>query len=52
MSEVAKDQQTDPLSMLDRLQQVIQALAQNNPEQVVHFKSALLLLSSSNGISS
>lgn len=50
LSEVAKNQQTDPLEVLDQLVSFIENLAQQDPKQATEFKTAVMLLASPSSI--
>ncbi|MDA3440876.1 DUF2345 domain-containing protein, partial [Acinetobacter bereziniae] len=50
LSEVAKNQQTDPLEVLERIQGFINTLAQQDPKKADAFKSAVMMLASPNSI--
>ncbi|TCM70912.1 type VI secretion system secreted protein VgrG [Acinetobacter calcoaceticus] len=50
LSEVAKNQQTDPLEVLDKLKGFIDQIEQENEAKAKSFKQALMLLSAPNSI--
>ncbi|MCX5467124.1 type VI secretion system Vgr family protein [Acinetobacter nematophilus] len=50
LSEVAKNQQTDPLEVLENIKSFIETLAQQDPKKVDAFKSAVMILTSPNSI--
>ncbi|NHB58776.1 type VI secretion system tip protein VgrG [Acinetobacter sp. 194] len=50
LSEVAKNQQTDPLEVLENLQGFIDTLAKEDQEKADAFKSAVMLLAAPNSI--
>ncbi|NHB58641.1 type VI secretion system tip protein VgrG [Acinetobacter sp. 194] len=50
LSEVAKNQQTDPLQVLENLQGFIDTLAKEDQEKADAFKSAVMLLAAPNSI--
>ena len=50
LSEVAKNQQTDPLEVLERIKGFINTLAQQDPKKADAFKSAVMMLASPNSI--
>ncbi|MFW1800688.1 type VI secretion system Vgr family protein [Acinetobacter nematophilus] len=50
LSEVAKNQQTDPLEVLERIQGFINTLAQQDPKKAAAFKSAVMMLALPNSI--
>ncbi|WP_353167809.1 type VI secretion system Vgr family protein [Acinetobacter sp.] len=50
LSEVAKNQQTDPLEMLDGLKQFIEQIEQESETKAKVFKQALMILTSPNSI--
>ncbi|TCM67548.1 Rhs element Vgr protein [Acinetobacter calcoaceticus] len=50
LSEVAKNQQTDPLEALDQLQGFIKTLEQTDPKKAAEFKSAIMLLAAPHSI--
>ncbi|MBJ8477718.1 DUF2345 domain-containing protein, partial [Acinetobacter bereziniae] len=50
LSEVAKNQQTDPLEVLERIKEFINTLAQQDPKKADAFKSAVMMLASPNSI--
>jgi type VI secretion system secreted protein VgrG len=50
LSEVAKNQQTDPLEVLDNIKGFIDTLAQQDPKKADEFKSAVMMLASPNSI--
>ena len=50
LSEVAKNQQTDPLEMLDGLKQFIEQIEQESEAKAKAFKQALMILTSPNSI--
>ncbi len=50
LSEVAKNQQTDPLEVLDNIKGFIDVLAQQDPKKADEFKSAVMMLASPNSI--
>ena len=50
LSEVAKNQQTDPLEVLDNIQGFIENLAKEDQAKADAFKSAVMLLASPNSI--
>jgi len=50
LSEVAKNQQTDPLEMLDGLKQFIEQIEQESETKAKAFKQALMILTSPNSI--
>ncbi|MDR9777725.1 DUF2345 domain-containing protein, partial [Rhizobium hidalgonense] len=50
LSNMAKKQNTDPLDVLENLQNFIEQLQQQSPEKVAEFKSAIMLLTSPESI--
>uniref|UniRef100_UPI0014444E52 DUF2345 domain-containing protein n=2 Tax=Acinetobacter indicus TaxID=756892 RepID=UPI0014444E52 len=50
LSEVAKNQQTDPLEVLENLQSFIETLANDDPAKADAFKSAIMVLAAPNSI--
>ncbi|MFW1643250.1 type VI secretion system Vgr family protein [Acinetobacter guillouiae] len=50
LSEVAKNQQTDPLEVLDNIKGFIDILTQQDPKKADEFKSAVMMLASPNSI--
>ncbi|WP_213069767.1 type VI secretion system Vgr family protein [Acinetobacter pittii] len=50
LSEVAKNQQTDPLDMLENIQTFLEALKQEDPKKAAEFQSAVMLLASPKSI--
>ncbi|MDI7717724.1 type VI secretion system Vgr family protein [Acinetobacter baumannii] len=50
LSEVAKNQQTDPLDMLENIQTFLEVLKQEDPKKAAEFQSAVLLLASPKSI--
>ena len=50
LSEVAKNQQTDPLEVLDNLKQFIEQIEQESETKAKAFKQALMILTSPNSI--
>ncbi|MDO7195706.1 DUF2345 domain-containing protein, partial [Acinetobacter nosocomialis] len=50
LSEVAKNQQTDPLDMLENIQAFLEVLKQEDPKKAAEFQSAVMLLASPNSI--
>ena len=50
LSEVAKNQQTDPLEILDNLKQFIEQIEQESETKAKAFKQALMILTSPNSI--
>lgn len=50
LSEVAKNQQTDPLEVLDHLKQFIDQLSVKDSKKAAAFKSAVMLLTAPNSI--
>ena len=50
LSEVAKNQQTDPLEVLERIKGFINILDQQDPKKANAFKSAVMMLASPNSI--
>ncbi|WP_353163245.1 type VI secretion system Vgr family protein [Acinetobacter guillouiae] len=50
LSEVAKNQQTDPLEVLERIKGFINTLNQQDPKKANAFKSAVMMLASPNSI--
>jgi type VI secretion system secreted protein VgrG len=50
LSEVAKNQQTDPLEVLERIKGFINTLDQQDPKKANAFKSAVMMLASPNSI--
>ncbi|HCA5143822.1 type VI secretion system Vgr family protein [Acinetobacter baumannii] len=50
LSEVAKNQQTDPLDMLENIQTFLEVLKQEDPKKAAEFQSAVMLLASPNSI--
>ncbi|WP_287911811.1 type VI secretion system Vgr family protein [Acinetobacter sp.] len=50
LSEVAKNQQTDPLDMLDGLKQFIEQIEQESETKAKAFKQAIMILTSPNSI--
>ncbi|TCM64442.1 type VI secretion system secreted protein VgrG [Acinetobacter calcoaceticus] len=50
LSEVAKNQHTDPLDVLDQLQGFIETLQQTEPQKAAAFKSAMMLLAAPDSI--
>lgn len=50
LSEVAKNQQTDPLEILDNLKQFIQQIEQESETKAKAFKQAIMVLASPNSI--
>ncbi|RLL38723.1 type VI secretion system tip protein VgrG [Acinetobacter cumulans] len=50
LSEVAKNQQTDPLEVLDNIKGFIDSLSKTDPKQADAFKTAVMVLASPNSI--
>ncbi|WP_373357685.1 type VI secretion system Vgr family protein [Acinetobacter lactucae] len=50
LSEVAKNQQTDPLDMLENIQNFLEILKQEDPKKAAEFQSAVMLLASPKSI--
>ncbi|MND69339.1 Phage-related baseplate assembly protein [compost metagenome] len=50
LSEVAKNQQTDPLDVLENIQAFIEVLQQEDPKKAAEFQSAVMLLASPKSI--
>ncbi|MBI1448215.1 DUF2345 domain-containing protein [Acinetobacter sp. AC1-2] len=50
LSDVAKNQQTDPLDVLENIQSFIEVLQQEDPKKAVEFLSAVMLLASPKSI--
>jgi type VI secretion system secreted protein VgrG len=50
LSEVAKNQQTDPLEVLDNIKGFIDILTHQDPKKADEFKSAVMMLASPNSI--
>ena len=50
LSEVAKNQQTDPLEVLENIQSYIEVLKKEDEQKAEAFKSAIMLLASPNSI--
>ena len=50
LSEVAKNQQTDPLEVLDNIKGFVDILTQQDPKKADEFKSAVMMLASPNSI--
>ena len=50
LSEVAKNQQTDPLEVLENIQSFIQTLEKEDPNKADEFKAAIMVLTSPNSI--
>lgn len=50
LSDVAKNQQTDPLEVLESLQAFIEVLSQDDQQKTAEFKSAIMVLASPNSI--
>ena len=50
LSEVAKNQQTDPLEVLENIKGFIDTLAKDDPKKADAFKSAVMVLASPNSI--
>ncbi|WP_288390001.1 DUF2345 domain-containing protein, partial [uncultured Acinetobacter sp.] len=50
LSEVAKNQQTDPLEVLDNLKQFLEQIEQQDQNKAAAFKQALMILSAPNSI--
>jgi type VI secretion system secreted protein VgrG len=50
LSEVAKNQQTDPLEVLENIKGFIETLTQQDPKKADAFKSAVMMLTSPNSI--
>ncbi|WP_336010064.1 type VI secretion system Vgr family protein [Acinetobacter calcoaceticus] len=50
LSEVAKNQQTDPLDMLENIQSFIEILKHEDPKKAAEFQSAVMLLASPKSI--
>ncbi|MBJ9721109.1 type VI secretion system tip protein VgrG [Acinetobacter calcoaceticus] len=50
LSEVAKNQQTDPLDMLENIQAFLEILKQEDPKKAAEFQSAVMLLASPKSI--
>lgn len=50
LSEVAKNQQTDPLMVLDHLKDYIEKISSQDPAKAAAFKSAVMLLSAPSSI--
>ncbi|MDS7958785.1 MULTISPECIES: type VI secretion system Vgr family protein [unclassified Acinetobacter] len=50
LSEVAKNQQTDPLDMLENIQTFLEVLKQEDPKKAAEFQSAVMLLASPKSI--
>ncbi|EXS30591.1 rhs element Vgr family protein [Acinetobacter sp. 742879] len=50
LTEVAKNQQTDPLDMLENIQTFLEVLKQEDPKKAAEFQSAVMLLASPKSI--
>jgi len=50
LSEVAKNQQTDPLDMLENIQTFLEVIKQEDPKKAAEFQSAVMLLASPKSI--
>ena len=50
LSEVAKNQQTDPLEVLDKLKNFLEQIEQQDQEKAAAFKQALMILTAPNSI--
>ena len=50
LSDVAKNQQTDPLEVLESLQAFIEILSQDDQQKAAEFKSAVMVLAAPNSI--
>ncbi|MGN0936471.1 type VI secretion system Vgr family protein [Acinetobacter amyesii] len=50
LSDVAKNQQTDPLEVLESLQAFIEILSQDDQQKAAEFKSAIMVLATPNSI--
>ncbi|MGR2825386.1 type VI secretion system tip protein VgrG [Acinetobacter sp. 1124_18A] len=50
LSEVAKNQQTDPLDMLENIQTFLEVLKQEDPKKAAEFQSAVMVLASPKSI--
>ncbi|CAI3114676.1 Actin cross-linking toxin VgrG1 [Acinetobacter calcoaceticus] len=50
LSDVAKNQQTDPLDVLENIQSFIEVLQQEDPKKAVEFQSAVMVLASPKSI--
>ncbi|MDE4040091.1 type VI secretion system Vgr family protein [Acinetobacter pittii] len=50
LSEVAKNQQNDPLDMLENIQTFLEVLKQEDPKKAAEFQSAVMLLASPKSI--
>ncbi|KHN66862.1 type VI secretion system protein [Acinetobacter calcoaceticus] len=50
LSEVAKNQQTDPLDVLENIQSFIEVFQQEDPKKAAEFQSAVMLLASPKSI--
>ncbi|MCO8106909.1 type VI secretion system Vgr family protein, partial [Acinetobacter indicus] len=50
LSEVAKNQQTDPLEVLDNLKNFLEQIEQQDENKAAAFKQALMILSAPNSI--
>ncbi|NUF45310.1 DUF2345 domain-containing protein [Acinetobacter pittii] len=50
LSEVAKNQQTDPLDMLENIQTFLEVLKQEDPKKAAEFQSAVMVLASPRSI--
>ncbi|MFI8038355.1 DUF2345 domain-containing protein, partial [Acinetobacter baumannii] len=50
LSEVAKNQQTDPLEMLENLKTFIEQIEENDQDKAAAFKQALMILTAPNSI--
>ncbi|WP_322976778.1 type VI secretion system Vgr family protein [Acinetobacter pittii] len=50
LSEVAKNQQTDPLDMLENIQTFLEVLKQEDPKKAAEFQSAVMMLASPKSI--
>ncbi|MDX8164159.1 type VI secretion system Vgr family protein [Acinetobacter pittii] len=50
LSEVAKNQQTDPLDMLENIQTFLEVFKQEDPKKAAEFQSAVMLLASPKSI--
>ncbi|MHC3124436.1 DUF2345 domain-containing protein [Acinetobacter sp. GN11] len=50
LSEVAKNQQTDPLDMLENIQTFLEILKQEDPKKAAEFQSAVMVLASPKSI--
>ncbi|MFX7194184.1 hypothetical protein ABTI46_20425, partial [Acinetobacter baumannii] len=50
LSEVAKNQQTDPLEVLDNLKTFLEQIEQHDKDKAAAFKQALLVLTAPNSI--